>query len=190
MNKQKAIEKIEKLKGLTIKDKDFNFDIEMIPKGEALEIVNRFDEPEKPVVPKFIAEWIEDHKENYIKWDEEARADFVFRAINDLFRFGEGLNPWVFTIYEEFSKWTTENTYEFITAILFDYTVEKEKLYTAMLKISGEYLRLDCNGNFGHYKADREYILGVARVFQFTEDDLVKYHIWGNDNYEVKEVEK
>ena len=47
MNKQEAIKEIEKLEGLTIKDKDFNFDIEMIPKGEALEIVNRLDEPEK-----------------------------------------------------------------------------------------------------------------------------------------------
>lgn len=36
MNKQEALKKIEKLEGLTIKDKDFNFDIEMIPKGEAL----------------------------------------------------------------------------------------------------------------------------------------------------------
>ena len=69
-------------------------------------------------------------QKNYIKWDEEARADFVFRAINDLFRFGEGLNPWGFTIDEKFSEWTTKNAYKFITAILFDYTVKKEKLYT------------------------------------------------------------
>ena len=87
-------------------------------------------EPQKVVVPKYVAEWIEDHKGNYNEWNEEARADFVFRAINDLFRFGDRLSPWDFTIYEEFSKWTTENTYKFITAILFDYTVEQEKLYT------------------------------------------------------------
>ena len=30
MNKQEAIKEIEKLEGLTIKDKDFNFDIEML----------------------------------------------------------------------------------------------------------------------------------------------------------------
>ena len=84
----------------------------------------------KPVVPKFVAEWIEDHKGDYSKWDEEAKADFVFRAINDLFRFGEGLSPLDFTIDEKFSEWTTKNAYKFIIAILFDYTVEKEKRYT------------------------------------------------------------
>lgn len=47
MNKQEALKKIEKLEGLTIKDKDFNFDIEMIPKGDVLEIIEQIDEPEK-----------------------------------------------------------------------------------------------------------------------------------------------
>ena len=61
----------------------------------------------KPAVPKFVAEWIEDHKGDYNKWDEEAKADFVFRSINDLFRFGEGFNPLDFTIDEKFSEWTS-----------------------------------------------------------------------------------
>lgn len=130
MNKQEVIEEINNLEGLTILDKTINFDSEMIPKKKVLDIVKQLDEPEKTVVPKFVAEWIEDHKGDYSKWDEESRADFVFRSINDLFRFEEGLSPWDFTIYEEFSKWTAENAYEFITAILFDYTIEKEKLYT------------------------------------------------------------
>lgn len=130
MNKQEAIEEIKNLEGLTILDKIINFDSEMIPKKKVFNIVNQIDEPKKVVVPQFVAEWIEDHKRDYSKWNEEARADFVFRSINDLFIFGEGLNPLDFTIYEEFSKWTTENAYEFITAILFGYTVKKEKLYT------------------------------------------------------------
>lgn len=130
MNKQEVIEEIKKLEGLIILDKTINFDSKMISKEKVLDIVKQLDESEKTVVPKFVAEWIEDHKGDYSKWDEESRADFVFRSINDLFRFEEGLSPWDFTIYEEFSKWTTENAYEFITAILFDYTVQKEKLYT------------------------------------------------------------
>ena len=77
-----------------------------------------------------MAEWIEDHKGNYNKWDKEAISDFVFRPIYDLFRFGEGLNTWDFTIDEKFSEWTTKNAYKFIAAILFGYEVEKEKLYT------------------------------------------------------------
>ena len=65
MNKQEAIEKIEKLEGLTIKDKDFNLDIEMIPKGDVLEIIEQIDELEKPVVPQFVADWYEANKEGF-----------------------------------------------------------------------------------------------------------------------------
>lgn len=127
MNKQEAIEKIEKRKSTLNGWEELTRNNAL---NEALDIVRKIDEPEKPVVPKFVAEWIEDHKGDYSKWDEESRADFIFRSINDLFRFEEGLSTWDFTIYEEFSKWTTENAYEFITAILSDYTVKKEKLYT------------------------------------------------------------
>ena len=87
-------------------------------------------EPQKPVIPKFVSDWVEAHKGDYNKWDEEAKADFVFRSINDLFRFGEGLSHWDFTIDEKFSEWTTKNAYKFITAILFGYEIEQEKLYT------------------------------------------------------------
>lgn len=183
MNKQEALKKIEKLEGLTIKDKNFNFDIEMIPKGEALKIVNQLDEPEKTVVPKFVAEWIEDHKGDYSKWDKESRADFVFRSINDLFRFEEGLSPWDFTIYEEFSKWTTENAYEFITAILFDYTVQKEKLYTVEIPNPNEsdsghiVLQKDKNNKVyidWHYEDDWK----LLKSLKLTESEIKQDFGW------------
>lgn len=130
MNKHEAIEKIKNIETLNIKDRIADKGVDMVIKNQVIDLISQIDEPQKVTVPKFVAEWIEDHKRDYSKWDEEARAEFVFRAINDLFRFGEGLNPWDFTIDEKFSEWTTENAYEFITAILLDYTVEKEKLYT------------------------------------------------------------
>lgn len=169
INKQEALKKIEKLEGLTIKDKDFNFDIEMIPKGEALEIVNQLDEPEKPVVPQFIADYVA---------SEQCSCSTLSEAIDNMD--GE----------ERILDWFYVNAETFAKAWLYGYEVEKEKLYTAMLKISGEYLRLNWNGNFCHFKVNRKYVLDGARGYQFTEDDLVKYHIWGNDNYEVKEVEE
>lgn len=176
MNKQEALKKIEKLEGLTIKDKDFNFDIEMIPKGEALEIVNQLDEPEKPVVPQFVADWLEVCKENlgFSLSSAMSHSTSVMKAQPNKVQGWFNLR---------------DNQETFAKAWLYDYEVKKEKLYTAMLKISGEYLRLDCEGNFGHFKVDLKYSLDGTRAYQFTEDDLVKYHIWGNDNYEVKEVE-
>ena len=125
MNKQEAIEKI-----YTASWDDFNYKGLIVDVETVNKIIYQIAEPQKPVIPKFVAEWIEDHKGDYSKWNEEARADFVFRAINDLFRFGDGFSPWDFTINEKFSEWTTKNAYKFITAILFGYTVEKEKLYT------------------------------------------------------------
>lgn len=99
-----------------------------------VEVINilkqiKLDKP-KPEIPQFVADWIEEHKQMYGKWDEEDKSDFVFRAINDLFRFGTGLSTYDFDVDDELSEWTTKNAYKFITAILFGYTVEKEKLYT------------------------------------------------------------
>lgn len=52
MNKQEVIENIKNLEGLTILDKTINFDSEMIPKKEVLNIVNQIDEPVKPPEPE------------------------------------------------------------------------------------------------------------------------------------------
>ena len=122
MNKQEAIEIVES-RAFNIGDIDLACGL-----SYTKHIINQIDEPKKPVVPKFVGEWIEAHKGDYNKWDEEAKADFVFRSINDLFRFGEGFSPWDFTIDEKFSEWTTKNAYKFITAILFGYEVVQEKL--------------------------------------------------------------
>ena len=132
MNKQEAIKELQK------QARHHCGEIECYKDGceksvelsKAINIISKIDEPKKPVVPKFVAEWIENHKEDYNRWDKEARADFVFRAIYELFRFGEELNTVDFTIDEKFSEWTTKNAYNFIIAILFEYTVEKEPLYT------------------------------------------------------------
>ena len=123
MNKKEAIESIKKIsEGL--------LEVKFVSLESVIDIVSQINEPKKVVVPKFVAERIEKHKRHYKKWDEEARTDFVIRYINDLFRFGEGLNPWYFTIDEKFSEWTNKSAYEFIIAILFGYEVETEKLYT------------------------------------------------------------
>ena len=134
MNKKEAIGKIKSMDTVSIYNTTVNQRLDMLIKTQVIDIISQIDEPQKPVVPKFVAEWIEDHKGYVSKWDEEARADFVFMAINDLFRLGEGIKPLDFTIDEKVSEWMTENTYKFITAILFDYTVEKEKLYTVEIK--------------------------------------------------------
>jgi hypothetical protein len=131
MNKQEAIEKIKN---------DNSLQGGLVEKSRAIYCIEQIQEPKKVVVPNFVAERLEKNKRHYKKWDEEARADFVIRYISDLFRFGEGLNPWYFTIDEKFSEWTNKSAYEFIIAILFGYEVEKEPLYTVEIPDPNSYV--------------------------------------------------
>ena len=172
MNKQEGIEKIKNIDTLKINDTVSHQQIDMVVKNQVLDIISQIDELQKVVVPKFVAEYIEycKHEKFYALHGSYANMD-------------DRLAYW---------RFKGNNSELFAKAWLYGYEIEKEKLYTAMLKISGEYLRLNWNGNFCHFKVNRKYVLDGdgARGYQFTEDDLVKYHIWGNDNYEVKEVEE
>ena len=177
MNKQEAIEKIKE-KSLFFED-DYVGVITVIELGDVQKIISQIEEPQKIMVPKFVAEWIEDHKGDYNEWNEEARADFVFRAINDLFRFGDGFSPWDFTIDEKFSEWTTKNAYKFITAILFGYEIEQEKLYTVEIPnpniIGSEHTVLVKNG-FKKIVMVRVYgnSWKTAKGYHLTESEIKK----------------
>ena len=120
MNKKEAVKKIKKLDGLTIKDEYFNFDIETIPKGEALEIVNKLDEPEKPVVPKYVADFYESIKDDF-EWSlYNLCVDFHKRELQ------ADLHNWF--------KYGDNKPIETLVKMrLFGYEVEKEKLYTVEL---------------------------------------------------------
>lgn len=177
MNKQEALKKIEKLDGLTIKDNDFSFDIEMIPKGEALEIVSQLDEPVKPVVPQFVAEWIESQKESF---SDASAIDMYDNLTLD----NNG------GYYHEVWLWVIAHHHDFIKAWHDDYEVEKEKLYTVKF----------ANENFG------KMYIGIFKKFNklgisslplnddevklwFTEDELKRFKFWDNPAFEVTEVE-
>ena len=62
MNKQEAIEKIEKGKS------NFNAWEDLVRNRafeDALTIVKKIDDPEKPVVPQFVADWYEENKDDF-----------------------------------------------------------------------------------------------------------------------------
>ena len=62
MNKQEAIEKIKNIETLNIKDRIADKGVDMVIKNQVIDIVSQIEEPQKPVIPKFVAEWIEDQK--------------------------------------------------------------------------------------------------------------------------------
>lgn len=76
------------------------------------ELINQIHEPQKIVVPKFVAEWIEEFK--------KSRSNLA----------------WVWEVYPNESKiknWLESNTEKFMWAWLFGYEIEREKLYTVRI---------------------------------------------------------
>lgn len=164
MNKQEAIEKIEKLEGLTIKDKDFNLDIEMIPKGDVLEIIEQIDEPEKPVVPKYVADFIS---------SEQRSCSALSEAIDNMDMRDEG----------EVTSWFYDNSETFAKAWLYGYEVEKEKLYRAKNRHTGEYLCY-CFKFYHDKNSSSENQRFTAEKKRWKE-----LGYWGNDLYVFEEAE-
>ena len=113
MNKQELIEKYKRLEGV--------WDA---PGAETarqifLQDLEQLDEPEKPVVPQFVAEWYEENKDDF--------ETSLFQCIYEIFgkRNDSELN--------EFENWVIdENIKPFQTLVnmhQFGYEVEKEKRY-------------------------------------------------------------
>lgn len=110
MNKQEAIKVIEKMGEYE------HFVDEAISKKSVLNIINQIDEPQKPVIPQFVADWIEGCKKIGIN---------LYRAIDVNYVEEESvLDDWLFT----------EGNYDiFARAWLDGYTVEQPQLYTVEL---------------------------------------------------------
>ncbi len=102
MNKQEAIEEIKKQSTQA-------YDDFAIMRDTAIHIVNQIDEPQKVVVPKFVAEWIEAAKEthNNLSWVWFSRPTEI-----------------------KTQKWLNCNTEKFMRACLDGFEIEQEKLYT------------------------------------------------------------
>lgn len=179
MNKQEAIEKLKSRVKSHWLDEEIYGDncIKSVELGMAIDIVNQIDEPEKPVVPRFVAEWYEKNKDDLEYNLYKLCTDFREQKLR-----------------EDFHGWFNDDNNKSIETLVlmhkFGYEVEKEKLYTAKLKLTNEYLGYESQLNdLLHYKVPDSSAKEVT-AFHFTEDDLVKYHILGNDTYEVEEVEK
>ncbi|MGQ7601593.1 DUF1642 domain-containing protein [Streptococcus suis] len=103
MNKKEAIKRIEQMGEYE------RFVDEPISKGSVLNIISQIHEPQKVVVPKFVAEWIEELKKSHSNL------------------------AWVWEVYPNEPKiknWLESNTETFMRAWLDGFEIEQEKLYT------------------------------------------------------------
>ncbi|HFI0577235.1 TPA: DUF1642 domain-containing protein [Streptococcus suis] len=113
MNKQEAIERIKNIATLNIFDKVAGQQVDMVIKNEVLDIISQIHEPQKVVVPKFVAEWIEEAKEGGC-------------SLCTAFGLVDGDNrkyDWLF-------NGDKSNQDTFARAWLDGYEIEKERLYT------------------------------------------------------------
>ena len=117
MNKQEAIERIKNIETLNINDNIAGQKVDMVIKSQALDIISQIDEPQKVVIPKFVAEWIEEGKRS--GWHLQKTLS---RLDDD-----EKVGDWA---YDENDDLIPERVDIFARAWLDGYTVEKEKLYT------------------------------------------------------------
>lgn len=115
MNKQEAIEQINYIDTLSINDKTACQQVDMIIKNQVLDIINQLDEPEKPVVPQFVADWYEKNKNDF---------EFSVQCLCV-----HGCDP-VRQIDTWFDSVDNKPIETLVMMHKFGYEIEKEKLYT------------------------------------------------------------
>ena len=130
----------------------------------------------KPVVPQFVADWYEEHKDDFEKNIFELCLEFRNCSLDN-----PKLRVW-------FQNTQNKGIQTLVNMHQFGYEVEKEKRYTAKLKLTNEYLVYYAAIKILHHAKTTDNVAKKKKVFHFTEDDLVKYHVWENTAYEVNEV--
>lgn len=173
MNKQEAIREMNKTfppEGFTALSTLVLYSGDIIDlKSKLTSIINKI-EPEKMVIPRFVAEWIEENKSR-------------FSSLYNVY-------SWLGFKVSDVSVWVNENQDIFAHAWLYGYEVKKEKLYTARLKINGKerdsYInRVIESGEI--YLSNLTSIEGKLQV-HFTQTELKELHYWNNPAFEIEEV--
>ena len=150
MNKQELIEKINNLQY------SLSWNIPRINKETVLELIEQLDEPQKVVVPQFVADWIEEAR----KYCKDVADFFDFDFTN-----------------EEVGKWfMQERPFDLAARAWLDgYEIEEENQYVVTLKNrqplvksqSGSILYFSQDITAGNYKVTRKELeeAGFGWVF-------------------------
>ena len=168
MNKQELINRLKEILTTPSEiegyDFDYGYDFGI---ERAIALAEQLDEPEKPVVPKYVADWIEWCKKNNITFLGACTAICDNKNIRSL----------------DASGWATKNQETFAKAWFYDYEVDKEKLYTVEIPRRGNpdhsVLRKYVNGKVC---IDRHLYLfdnwRDYKCFQLTEAEIKKEYGW------------
>ena len=121
MNKQELIDELKKLLAIPSEIQGHNYGLR-----RAIALAKQLDEqqapsnePEKPVVPQFVADWYEEHKDNFEIYLSELCINFTCNR--------ERLNDKLANWYEQLENKPIQTL---VNMHQFGYEVQKEKLYT------------------------------------------------------------
>ena len=171
MNKQELIERIGKLpyvEGPIV-------DTVTVNRSWILESIEQLDEPQKPVVKQFVADWYEEHKDNleYNIWDWMKYNLEPKKRENAIF-----------------SQWlgkTVNNPVETLIKMkLYGYEVEKEKRYTVKMRTTNQPLF------YNSLEKKLFFSLGeLATQFTFKQLEEAGFgNVFNNPSFKVEEVEE
>ena len=159
MNKQELIERIKGLENI------FSNKTKYIQKDAVIRLISELDEPQKVVVPQFVADWIE-----YCK-----HHNFTFFGCLD------PVDNFEVLVGEDFEGdarkcilWCRSASDKVARAWLDGYEVEKEKIYTVKVKaVLGQYLgRYYLNNEELTPQFTRTQFTGKEKLPTFTQAEL------------------
>lgn len=136
MNKQELIEKYKaQLKDCTPFGKLVSHDLIV---SHFLDDLKQLDEPKKPVVPQFVADWYEENKDDF--------EGNLFRCTHNIPSTFDGAK------LNEFERWFLNASIKAFQILVnmhqFGYTVEKEPKYTVKIKSVNQYLVKNTDDDF------------------------------------------
>ncbi|MCK3935695.1 DUF1642 domain-containing protein [Streptococcus suis] len=176
MNKQEAIDELKKYKVGFGEAAAVRFD-------RIVSVISQIHEPQKVVVPKFVAEWIEIHKKSF------AEASAIDMYDNITLDNSHGY-------YHEVWLWVIDHHYDFIKAWHEGYEVEKEKLYTVeipnpVLTDNSDSVTVLMKIDSGVVLTDVVNYIGRKQepVYQLTESEIKEDFEWAWNEGFAKEVE-
>nr|DAN42552.1 MAG TPA: Protein of unknown function (DUF1642) [Caudoviricetes sp.] len=174
MNKQELIDKYEdKLKDVQLK---FGANFKTKVYEGLVEDLQQLDEPKKPAVPQFVADWYEENKDDF--------EGNLFRCAHNIPSTFDGAK------LNEFERWFLNASIKAFQILVnmhqFGYTVEKEKRYTVRLKYTDDYLVKTNNGDYRFYNN----IYTNRRKHTRKEIEKARFGwVFDCEGIEVKEVE-
>lgn len=171
MNKQELIEKINNLQY------SLSWNIPRINKETVLDLIEQLDEPQKVIIPKFVADYIEFKK----KYNFHVYG--AMRTIED--HYDKRVPEW---FYEG-------NIEKFCLAWIFGYDVEKEKQYLVKAKSIGDhnnYLKYNTNQKHWYFGSRFIYVNDVDTKIHHTRKELEDANfgwVFVCEGIEIEEVE-